>query len=163
MRKSLLNTHIAAFVLIYYLPFEFISFLPFSFRTRAALICTIHTSNSLFFETSCPQYRDGGFSQVRLTLKEALLGFTRALPAPDRRPADITRKSSEPPVRMGEVVRLAGRGLPRAGGRGVRGLLGRALDAVGSDGGRGDLVATIRVDLPQSLTKTQRQRLEEVL
>jgi len=78
---------------------------------------------------------------VRVPLTTAVLGGETNVPTLDG-PVSIKIPSGTP---VGRVFRLRGHGLPRLGG-----------------GGRGDLLATLAVDLPGDLTGPQRDLFEEL-
>lgn len=77
---------------------------------------------------------------VKITLKEALLGFTKQLKHLDGRKVNINRtgKITNP----GQVDKLTGEGMP--------------VYEMSSD--HGDLIITYQVELPQKLTQEQKDR-----
>jgi curved DNA-binding protein len=79
----------------------------------------------------------------RVPLTVAVLGGEAQVPTLDG-PVGIRVPGGTPP---GRVFRLRGHGLPRAGDKG---------------GSRGDLMATLAVDLPQHLTARQKELFEEL-
>jgi DnaJ-class molecular chaperone len=79
----------------------------------------------------------------RVPLTVAVLGGEAQVPTLDG-PVGI---KVPPGTASGRVFRLRGHGLPRAGEK---------------DAGRGDLMATLAVDLPQHLTARQKELFEEL-
>lgn len=77
---------------------------------------------------------------VPLTYPEAALGATVEIPTPDG-PVGLKVPAG---TQSGRLLRVKGRGAPRLGG----------------DGGRGDLLARVRVTVPATLTKAERDALE---
>ena len=85
---------------------------------------------------------DDLLTTVRVPLTSAVLGGEAQVPALES-PIGIKIPAGTP---AGQVFRLRGHGLPRLGGRGER----------------GDLLATLAVDLPRSLTPRQKELFEEL-
>jgi DnaJ-related protein SCJ1 len=81
---------------------------------------------------------------MRITLRDALLGFTRSLPHMDGHPVEV---SMEGVVQHGTRVKIAGEGMPKHN--------------VPSE--KGDLFVTLEVDLPRHLSEEQKERLGKVL
>jgi molecular chaperone DnaJ len=77
---------------------------------------------------------------VPVTFPEAALGATVEIPTPDG-PVGLKVPAGTP---AGKLLRVKGRGAPR----------------LGSAGERGDLLARVRVTVPDSLTKAERDALE---
>jgi molecular chaperone DnaJ len=78
--------------------------------------------------------------EVPVAFDEAALGATIEIPTPDGRVSlKIPSGSAD-----GKLLRVKGRGVPKLKG-----------------GGRGDLLARLRVEVPSKLTKAQKQALEE--
>jgi molecular chaperone DnaJ len=76
---------------------------------------------------------------VPVTLSEAALGATIEIPTPDGRVSLKVPAGSQD----GKLLRVKGRGAPRLKGE-----------------GRGDLLARLKVSVPQKLTKKEREALE---
>ena len=83
-------------------------------------------------------------AKLRISLKEALLGFRRHLNHMDGHEVEV---KLEGVVQHGTVVTLAGEGMPKHN--------------VPSE--RGDLYVTIEVEMPRHLTEDQKERLGKVL
>ena len=79
---------------------------------------------------------------LRVPLTAAVLGGEAQVPTLEGPSASRSR----PGTPAGQVFRLRGHGLPKLGGRGER----------------GDLLATLAVDLPRTLTARQRELFEEL-
>jgi hypothetical protein len=80
-------------------------------------------------------------SDLHLQVPDAALGVTAAVPVPQGQ----VRVRVPPGTQPGSVLRVAGRGLPRYGGR-----------------GRGDLNLTVILDIPRRLSSRQRQLYEQL-
>jgi molecular chaperone DnaJ len=79
--------------------------------------------------------------EVPVTFDEAALGATVEIPTPDGRVSlKVPAGSSD-----GKLLRVKGRGGPKLKG-----------------GGRGDLLARLRVEVPKKLTKAEREALENL-
>jgi DnaJ-class molecular chaperone len=78
---------------------------------------------------------------VPVTYPEATLGATVEVPTPDGR---ISLKVP-PGSQDGRTLRVRGRGAPKLNG-----------------GGKGDLLARVRVNVPKKLTKAEREAIEEL-
>ena len=74
---------------------------------------------------------------VPVTYPEAVLGATVEIPTPEG-PVNL----KVPPGRSGSLLRVKGRGAPKLKG-----------------GGKGDLLARIKVTVPQKLTKAEKEAL----
>ena len=79
---------------------------------------------------------------LHITVPDAALDTTAAVPAPDGRQLRVT---VPPATQPGAVVTIAGRGLPRYGGR-----------------GRGDLNVRVIVDIPRQLSPQQQHLYEQL-
>lgn len=79
---------------------------------------------------------------LKLSLKEALAGFSRIVETLDGKKLKVENKN---PLNPGHVIRFPGHGMPISK----------------RPGQRGDLVITIKVDFPTKLTDAQRKAVEE--
>lgn len=79
---------------------------------------------------------------LKLSLKEALAGFSRIVETLDGKKLKVENKN---PLNPGHVIRFPGHGMPISK----------------RPGERGDLVITIKVDFPSKLTDAQRKAIEE--
>ncbi|KAK9455127.1 hypothetical protein V1511DRAFT_521591 [Dipodascopsis uninucleata] len=94
-----------------------------------------------------PQFKRNGNDltmTLELTLKEALLGFTKVIGTIDGKKLKIENRL---PVQPGHVIRYPERGMPISK----------------SPGKRGDLEIVVKVNFPTSLTQKQKEELEKIL
>jgi molecular chaperone DnaJ len=80
--------------------------------------------------------------ELPLTFAEAALGATVAVPTPS---GERRRIRIAPGTQAGRVLRVRGEGAPRTGGR-----------------GRGDLLVTVRVRVPERLSRAEKRLLEQL-
>jgi molecular chaperone DnaJ len=80
---------------------------------------------------------------VPVTYTEAALGATVEVPTPY---GDRVSLKVPPGTQDGRQLRIRGHGAPKLGG----------------DGGKGDLIARLRLTVPKKLTKKEREALEEL-
>jgi curved DNA-binding protein len=96
---------------------------------------------------------------IELTLEEVLRGTTRTLQIGEGARGRKVEVKIPPGVRDNSRVRVAGEGGPGARG-GPRGDL--YLPRLEAGGGRGDLMATLAVDLPTTLGEREKELFEEL-
>jgi curved DNA-binding protein len=85
---------------------------------------------------------DDLYTEIKVPLQTLLLGGEARVPTPDGRTLALSIPAGTPD---GRVFRLRGQGMPR----------------LGSPSARGDLHAAVHAQLPERLTKRQRELIEE--
>jgi DnaJ-class molecular chaperone len=78
--------------------------------------------------------------KMKISLKDALVGFTKEIKHLDGHIVTISKKTVTQP---GEIIKITGEGMP-----------------IHQRGGNGDLLVEMEIEIPQTLTKEQKEKLE---
>lgn len=89
---------------------------------------------------------DNLHTELTLTLKEALLGFTKTITQLDGRSVEL-KQDGDPPIKPGQKARVKGEGMPKHN----------------FPSEKGDMIVTYKVKMPDSLTAEQRAGLAALL